>query len=146
MAASLRWLAIVSLWAMTAACGDVTEPSEHLDDARARWRDSGPLNYTMVIRSACDECGSEMTDAVRIRVANGFPASHHYVTSGAVVNPGYAWRFPAIDDLFSRIEISIRSGGLREVRYDRALGYPTLVNTGGFPHLYEVVDLQSDED
>src|SRR5687768_11723236 len=124
MVASLRWLAIVSLWIVLVACGNVTEPAEHLDDARARWRESGPVNYTMVIRSACDECGSEMSDAVRVRVVNGFPASHHYVTTGAVVHPDYSWRFPAIDDLFSRIEIAIRAGGLGEVRYDRALGYP----------------------
>ena len=40
----------------------------------------------------------------------------------------------------------LRSGGLRDVSYDRVLGYPTLLRTVGFPHLYEVMDLKVGED
>jgi len=105
-------------------CSDSVGPTEGLNQARARWTEVGPLSYTLIIQQSCSECLAEHRGPVRIEVRNGVVQSRTYAASGVAVTPAFAVSFPTVEELFARIDLSIRRGDTPGVRYDRYYGYP----------------------
>jgi hypothetical protein len=111
---------------LLAACGGgVTEPTDDLARARARWARRGPTDYTLTIYRSC-ECLPEMSGPVTVTVRRGAVVAQQYERTGAPVAGAYAPNFPSVEGLFARIEAGLREiPRPREIRYHPTLGYPT---------------------
>lgn len=108
-----------------AACGN--PPFEltlsALENQRARWEESGVLDYRFQYRELC-VCGQSAMRQATIEVRGGEVVS--ITGTGAPEGTESPADFPTIDDLFDRIEDAIRDeAAALSVSYDPELGYPT---------------------
>src|SRR5215203_5484987 len=114
----------LSVLITTGGCSDAVGPTEGLNQARARWTEVGPLSYTLTIQQSCSECFDEHRGPVRLEVRNGVVQSRTYIKTGNEVASAFANTFPTVEELFVRIDLSIRRGDTPGIQYDRYYGYP----------------------
>jgi len=101
-------------------------PGDQLEQARARWQQSGVVSYRYTITRSC-ECTPEMAGPVTVEVRSGQVASRRY-EGGSAVDPQYADLFATVPGLFDLIERAIRLPAASvSVRYHGRLGYPESV-------------------
>ncbi|MBI3792459.1 MAG: hypothetical protein HY275_16480 [Gemmatimonadetes bacterium] len=110
------------------ACGTVSEPGPlSFADAMARWRATGPANYSYRSAVSCF-CLSDFTNPVTITVRAGVVvAVEDRATGAARPTAGRT----TIDSLFAVVATEIRDRPQRlQVTYDPVLGYPRSLTYG----------------
>lgn len=122
-----RRLPLLALLLIGGLYGCGTAPFEltlsALENQRARWEDSGVVDYRFDYRERC-VCGQSAMRRATIEVRGGQVAS--VSDTGAPPGTEAITAFPTIDDLFDRIEEAIRDeAAALSVSYDPDLGYPT---------------------
>ncbi len=118
---------------LLAACSGMTDaavPTSDevaLDQARARWRERGSLNYSFKSVIDC-YCNLEIRAPKTVTVRNGVVVSVADRVTGAVDASG---KRLAIDSMFAlvRRELALRPTNAL-IEYDPLLGYPRLVTSG----------------
>jgi len=119
-------LLIVGLTTATlslSSCDGVTSPRSALEQARTRWAERGPSNYSVVVSRSCF-CAPPSTDPVTVTVTDGLIASRVYVASGDTVPASIASVFPDIEQLFDIIQDAIAQGARVNATYHPDFGYP----------------------
>jgi len=121
----MRKLLLVLVLAVAGCTGatDPSDPATALALSRARWFNSGIVDYNFTIARVC-ECLPEMAGPVVVEVRGGAVEEQTYA-SGTSVDPQYSDLFTAVPGLFDLIDEAIRrdAAGLA-VRYNSTFGYP----------------------
>lgn len=122
-----RHLSLLALVLIGGLYGCGTAPFEltlsALENQRARWEESGVVDYRFDYRERC-VCGQSAMLRATIEVRDGRVTS--VSDTGAPPGTEPLTAFPTIDDLFDRIEEAIRDeAAALSVSYDPVLGYPT---------------------
>jgi hypothetical protein len=109
------------------SCDGVTSPRSDLEQARTRWAERGPSDYSIVVSRSCF-CAPVTTDPVVVTVAGGVIVSRVYAASGDTVPPAYASVYPDIAQLFDIIDEAIAQRAAHvDVTYEPDFGYPVSV-------------------
>ena len=96
-----------------------------------------PPSYRYVVRKSCF-CPVETAQPVRAEVRDGAAANTANAETGAPVAAASFADVGTLDQLFVIVQRAIDQGADRvEVRYDAALGYPTLIS---IDHISNAVD------
>jgi Family of unknown function (DUF6174) len=124
-----RCVTAVSVLSLSAAlaCSGATEPELQFDEALARWRRSGLINYSFRSAVSCF-CPVEFTLPMTVTVRNGQVVQVADRATGAARPLTYR---ASIDSLFAAVAREIRDRPERlQVTYDEALGFPRSLTYG----------------
>ena len=109
------------------SCGELGPTTAFLQ-ARARWEQRGPANYSYQFQRGCF-CGGGSTEAVRITVADGIVTSVVRESDGQAVPPDQITLFfrITIDSLFDIVGDALEDASTVSAAYHPFWGYPTQV-------------------
>ncbi len=102
-------------------------PASRLADAMQRWDRAGIRDYEVTVSVMCF-CGFPAGSPVRVRVEDGVVVSRTFVDSGDPVPAQFAARFPDVPGLFVEVQKAYVEADEVEVRFDSALGFPTVID------------------
>lgn len=122
-----RILLLVSTAALSlSSCREGTSPHLALEQARTRWAERGPSNYSVVVSRSCF-CAPQSTQPVRVTVENGLVVSRLYVETGQPVPEALASSYPDVDSLFAIVAAAIGHAARVDATYQPDFGYPESV-------------------
>lgn len=105
------------------ACDDEHPLAGRLADARSRWADHGPPDYSMVLVRGCF-CGPEALGPVTVAVVGGTVVSRTYTEDGRVVPEPFEDSFPDVEELFEVAADAVRRAYRVDAEFDPDLGFP----------------------
>lgn len=116
-------LSVIILLALTlSGCGLLGDDSDGLVAARARWRELGPDDHSVVQARAC-ECLPPYRAELIVR--DGRIVEARDPETGEVYDVERLYKFMPIDDLFSHLATLQKDGPARfDVSFDRRYGFP----------------------
>jgi hypothetical protein len=140
---AMRLARIAILPLLLSACGLIGPDDEgevehdRLDRNVALWEGTEPARYAFFLQRLCF-CGAELTQRVRIEVANGVVVSRTYADNGLPVPAQWHNLFPAMEGIFLIVREALdRKAAEFEVQYDPIRGYP---RTGIFDYVLNAAD------
>jgi hypothetical protein len=115
----------------------LAEQRDRLDRNEQLWTSTQPARYAFFLQRLCF-CGAEVTQRVRIEVANGVVVSRAYADSGRPVPEQWHNLFPPMEGVFQIVREALdRNAAEFDVQYDPEQGYP---RTGTFDYVLNAVD------
>jgi hypothetical protein len=134
---------VLGLPLVLAACG-LTGPDDDDEPERERfhhsvqlWEATEPARYVFLFQRLCF-CGTEVTQRVRVEVANGAVVSRTYAETGQPVPAQWHDLFPAMEGVFDIVRDALdRDAAEFDVQYDPDRGYP---RSGIFDYVLNAAD------